>query len=60
MTKETKLKMQIITDKLALKGGYEHWVLKERDEQRLEVLQMKILRRLLRITELDVKKESIC
>jgi hypothetical protein len=52
--------MQNITDKLALKDGDEHWVLKKRDEERREVSEMKLLRRLLRITKLDVKKESIC
>jgi len=35
-TKETKLRMQNITAKLALKCGHEHWALKERDAKRLQ------------------------
>ena len=59
MTTETKLRTKNITGKLALKGGDKNWVLKERDEEGLGETQMKLLRRLLRITKLDVKKESI-
>jgi hypothetical protein len=58
VTKETKLIMNNITDKSALKSDSEDWVLKKRDEQRLEVSQLKILRRLLRITRLDKKRNK--
>jgi hypothetical protein len=37
-TKETKLRIHSITDKAALKFGSEAWVLKESDEQTLEVM----------------------
>jgi tRNA G18 (ribose-2'-O)-methylase SpoU len=40
-----------------LKFGSEAWVLKKREEQRLEAAQMKFLRHLLEITKLD--KENI-
>jgi len=36
-----------------LKFGSETWVLKEKEEQRLEAAQMKFLRHLLGITKLD-------
>jgi len=39
-----------------LKFGSEAWVLKKREEQRLEAVQMKFLRNLLGITKLDKKK----
>jgi len=39
-----------------LKFGSEAWVLKEREEQRLEAAQMKFLRHLLGITKLDKEK----
>ena len=39
-----------------MKFGSEAWVLKKREEQRLEAAQMKFLRRLLRITKLDKEK----
>jgi len=42
-----------ITAKAALKFGSEAWVLKKREEQRLEAAQMKFLRHLLGITKLD-------
>jgi hypothetical protein len=38
--KETKLRLQNITAKAALKFGSEAWVLKKREEQRLEAAQM--------------------
>ena len=41
MSKETKLRIYNITAKTALKFGSEAWVLKKREEQRLEVAQMK-------------------
>ena len=46
MTKETKLRIHNITAKAALKFGSEVWVLKKREEQRLEAAQMKFLRTL--------------
>jgi len=56
MNKETKLRIHNITAKEALKFGSEAWVLKKREEQRLEVAQMKFLRHLLVITKLDKEK----
>jgi hypothetical protein len=44
--------------KAALKLGSEVWVLREREEQRLEAAQMKFLRHLLRITKLDKEKNK--
>ena len=38
--------------------GSEAWVLKKREEQRLEAAQMKILRHLLGITTLDKEKNQ--
>jgi hypothetical protein len=43
ITRETKLRIHNITAKAALKFGSEVWVLKKRDEQRLEAAQMKFL-----------------
>ena len=48
-----------ITAKAALKFGSEAWVLKKREEQRLEATQMKFLRHLLGITKLDKEKKPI-
>jgi len=45
-----------ITAKATLKLGSEAWVLKKRQEQRLEAAQMKYLRHLLGITKLDKEK----
>jgi len=56
MNKETKLRIHNITAKAALKFGSEAWVLKKREEQRLEAAQMKFLRHLLGITKLDKEK----
>ena len=56
MNKGTKLRIHNITAKEALKLGSEAWVLKKREEQRLEAAQMKFLRHFLGITKLD--KES--
>jgi len=56
MNKETKLRIHNITAKAALKFGSEAWVLKKREEQRLESAQMKFLRHLLGITKLDKEK----
>jgi hypothetical protein len=41
-----------------LKSGNETWVLKKREEQRLESAQMKFLRHLLGITKLDKEKNQ--
>ena len=56
MNKETKLRIHNITAKAALKFESEAWVLKKREEQRLEATQMKFLRHLLGITKLDKEK----
>jgi hypothetical protein len=48
-----------ITAKAALKYGSETWVLKKREEQHLEVAQMKFVRHLLGITKLD-KENNRC
>ena len=58
MNKETKLRFHNITVKAALKFGIEAWVLKKREEQRLEAAQMKFLRHLLGITKLDTEKNQ--
>ena len=58
MNKETKLRIHIITAKAALKFGSEAWVLKKREEQRLEAAQMKFLRNQLGITKLDKEKNQ--
>ena len=42
MNKETKLRIHNITTKAALKFGSEAWVLKKREEKRLEAAQLKI------------------
>ena len=44
--------------KAALKFGSEFWVLKKREEQRLETAQMKFLRHLLGTTKLDKEKNQ--
>jgi cyclopropane fatty-acyl-phospholipid synthase-like methyltransferase len=59
MTKETKLRIHNITAKASLDFSSEAWVLKKRDEQRLEAAQMKLLRHLLRITKLDKGQTSV-
>jgi hypothetical protein len=58
MTKETKLRTHNITANAALKFSSEAWVLKKRDEQRLEAVQMKFLKHLLGITELDRERNQ--
>ena len=58
MDKETKLRIHNITAKAAQKFGSEAWVLKKREEQRLEAAQMKFLRHLLGITKLDKEKNQ--
>ena len=47
-----------ITAKAALKFGSEAWVLRKREEQRLEAAQMKFLRHLVGITKLDKEKNQ--
>jgi len=58
MTKETKLRIHNMMAKAALKFGSEVWVLKKRDEQRLEAAQKKFLRHLLGITKLGKEKNQ--
>ena len=58
MDKETKLRIHNITAKAALKFGSVAWVLKKREEQRLEAAQMKFLRHLLGITKLGKEKNQ--
>ena len=58
MDKETKLRIHNITVKAALKFGSEAWILKKREEQRLEAAQMKFLRHLLGITKLHKEKNQ--
>jgi hypothetical protein len=58
MNRETKLRIHNITTKAALKFGSEAWVLKKREEQRLEAAQMKFLKHLLGITKLDKEKNQ--
>jgi len=53
MNNETELRIHNITVKAALKFGSKAWVLKKREEQRLEAAQMKFLRHLLGKTKLD-------
>ena len=58
MNNETKLRIHNITAKAALKFGSEAWILKKREEKRLEAAQMKVLRHLLGITKLDKEKNQ--
>jgi hypothetical protein len=44
--------------KAALKFGNEGWIMKKREEQRLEAAQMTFLRHLLGITKLDKEKNQ--
>jgi hypothetical protein len=53
MTGVTKFRIRSFTARAAIQFGSEAWVVKKGDEQRLEAIQTKFLRRLLRITELD-------
>jgi len=57
-TKKQKLRIYNITAKAALKFGNEAWVLKKREEQRLEAAQMKFFKHLLGITKLDKEKNQ--
>jgi len=58
MNKKTKLRIHNITAKAALKYGSKAWLLKKREEQRLEAAKMKFLRHLLGITKLDKEKNQ--
>jgi len=58
MNKETKLRIHNITAKAALKFGNEAWILRKREEQRLEAAQMNFLRDVLGITKLDKEKNQ--
>ena len=58
MNKETKLRIHDITAKAALKFGSEAWVLKKREEQRLEAAQMKFFKHLFEMTKLDKEKNK--
>ena len=58
LNKETKLRIHNITAKAAVKFGSEAWILKKREEQRLEAAQIKFLRHLLGITKLDKEKNQ--
>jgi len=49
-------KYELLTARTALKFGIEVWVLKKREERRLEAAQLKFLRHLLGITKLDKEK----
>ena len=53
INKETKVRIHNITAKAALKFGSEAWVLKKREEQRLEAAQMKFVKHLLGIRKID-------
>ena len=59
LSAETELRIHNLTAKEALKFGREAWVLKKREEQRLEAAQMKFLRHLLGITKLDKKNQCL-
>ena len=54
-----KLRIHNITAKAAMQFGSDAWVLKKREERRLEVAQMKFVRHLLEITKLD-KENNRC
>ena len=52
MTKETNERIQNITAKATFKFGSETWILKKRDEQRVQTSQKNYLRYLFGITQL--------
>jgi len=58
MNKETKWRIHNITAKVVLKLESEAWVLKKREEQRLELAQTKFLRRLLGKIKVDKQKNQ--
>ena len=55
---KVSMKESCATAKAALKFGSEAWVLRKREEQRLEAAQMTFLRHLLGITKLDTEKNQ--
>ena len=59
MNKETKLRIHNITAKVALKFGSEAWVLKKREERRLEAAQMKFFETLTWNNKTRLSKESM-
>jgi len=58
LTKKQNQEFIIFTAKTALKFGSEAWVLKQREERRLEAAQVKFLRHLLGITKRDKEKNQ--
>ena len=58
MNIETNLRIYNIAAKAALKFGNEAWVLKKREERRLEAAQIKFLRHLFGITKLYKEKNQ--
>jgi len=58
MNEKSKLRIHNITVKAALEFGSEAWVLKKREEQRLEAAQMKCFGHLRGITKLDKEKNQ--
>ena len=62
MNREIEIKLletsDLIIAKAALKFGSAAWVLKKREEQRLEAAQMRFLRHLLGITKIDKGKNQ--
>ena len=59
MNKKTKLKIPNIIAKAVLKFGSEVWVLKKRQEQRLEAAQMKFFKTLTWNNKSRQRKESM-
>ena len=58
MNKEIKSRIYNITGKWAFKFGREVWVLKKREERRLEAAQMKFFKHLFEMTKLDKEKNK--
>jgi hypothetical protein len=58
MTEETKLVIHSTTAKAALKFNIEAWVLKKRDDKKMEASQMKFLRHLRGIIELGRERNQ--
>jgi hypothetical protein len=59
MCSETKLRIQNVTAKAALKCGSETWVLNKIDKQCLYAAQMRFLRPLLGYTKLDLRNVDV-
>jgi hypothetical protein len=57
-TKHAEIKGYKYLSKAVLKFGSEAWVLKKKEEQRLEATQMKFLKHLLGISKLDKGKNQ--